>query len=126
MFRNLFLLASLSANCLLVYIMFQPVGAVTHSVRMTCEQARSEIENKRAVSAYAEANSFSLLKVHAFLRNSDYRLRNISAHAGKVLFIYTSSAFYPSSCGVHVPGVDGGIVRIETDIAADPKVIKVH
>jgi hypothetical protein len=126
MFRNLFLLASLSANFFLGYIMFQPVGAVTHAEGMTCEQATSEIENKLAVSAYAEANSFSLLKVHAFLRNSDYRLRNIAVNAGKVVFIYTSSAFYPSSCGVHMPGVDGGIVRLETDIAADPKVMKVQ
>jgi hypothetical protein len=126
MFRNLFLLASLLANCLLVYIISQPMRAVTDSNRMTCEQARSEIDNKKAVGAYAEANSSSLSKVHSFLTNSDYRLRNIAVSEGKMVFVYTSSALYPSSCGVHVPGFDGGIVRLDTDIAADPKVVTVR
>jgi hypothetical protein len=126
MFKNLFLLASLLANCLLVYIILQPMRAVTHSDRMTCEQARSEIENKKAVDAYAEANSSSLNMVHSFLTNSDYQLRNIDVSEGKITFVYTSSAFYPSSCGVHVPGFDGGIVRLETDIVDDPKVVTVR
>jgi hypothetical protein len=120
--QNIVLAISLIANCLVTYIVFQPVNAATGSDRMTCRQARSDIENKRAVSAYADSHSASLTKVHEFLRNSDYELRNVSFRDNSVAFVYTSSAFYPSACGIHVPGIDGGIVRIETDIITDPKI----
>ncbi|OJF98174.1 hypothetical protein AX761_12485 [Rhizobium sp. 58] len=113
---------SFLANCLLAYIMFQPVSAATGSDRMTCEQARSDADNKRAVSEYADRHNASFSKVHEFLRNSDYELRNVAVLDGKVAFVYTSSAFYPSTCGIHVPGIDGGIVRVETEVATDPRI----
>ncbi len=122
MFKNVILAVSLLANCLLAYIIFKPVRAATSSDRMTCEQARSDTDNKRAVSKYADDHSASFSKVHEFLRNSDYELKNVAVGDGKVAFVYTSSAFYPSTCGIHVPGIDGGIVRIETEIATDPKI----
>jgi hypothetical protein len=102
--------------------MFLPGGAATNSDRMTCEQARSDVANKVAVRAYAQSNGASFSKVHAFLRNSDYELRNVSSDDGKLAFVYTSSAFYPSACGVGLPGTDGGIVRVETEIDRDPKI----
>lgn len=123
MFKKVILAVSLLANCLTAYVIFQPASAATISDRMTCDQARSEVENKKAVSAYSKGRD--LAKVHGFLRNSDYALRNVSIRDGKVAFVYTSQAFYPSSCGLHLPGIDGGIVRIETDIAAAPHVVSV-
>jgi hypothetical protein len=89
---------------------------------MTCEQARSETENKKAVSEYADAHSASFSKAHEFLRNSDYELRTVSVQDGKLTFVYTSSAFYPSTCGIHVPGIDGGIVCIDTEVVVDPRI----
>lgn len=125
MFRNAILAASLLANFLLVYIMFQPAGGTTNSTRMTCEQARSGIGSKKAVSEYADRNGLSFSKVHLFLTDSDYELRNITVQDGTVTFVYTSAAFYPSTCGIHLPGIDGGILRIATEITADPKVLSV-
>lgn len=113
---------SVLANCVLAYIMFQPAAAATVSDRMTCAQARSDIENKKAVSEYVEGHSGSFPKAHEFLRNSDYELRTLSDRDGKLTFVYASTAFYPSTCGIHVPGIDGGIVRIDTDVDAAPKI----
>jgi hypothetical protein len=120
--RNVVLAMSVLANCALAYILFQPVNAATVSDRLTCEQARNDSENKKAVSEYAEGHSWSFSKTHEFLRNSDYELRNVSARDGKLTFVYASSAFYPSTCGIHVPGIDGGIVRIDTEVVVDPRV----
>lgn len=122
MLRNVVLAMSVLANCLLVYMAFQPVNPATFSDRMTCAQARSETENKKAVSDYVEGHGWSFSKAHEFLRNSDYELSNVSASDGKLTFVYVSSAFYPSTCGIHVPGIDGGIVRIDTEVVVDPRV----
>lgn len=122
MVRNVVLAMSVLANCLLAYIMFQPVHTSTHSDRMTCAQARSDTDNKKAVSDYVKGHSWSFSKAHDFLRNSDYELTNLSAVDGKLTFVYVSSAFYPSTCGIHVPGIDGGIVRIDTEVVVDPRV----
>jgi hypothetical protein len=121
-FTNIILVVSLIANCLFAYIMFQPVNAATNAVRMTCSQARSDVENKRAVIEFADRNGSSFSKTHEFLRNSDYELRNISIDDGRVVFVYTSSILYTSTCGIHLPGTDGGIVRVGTDLAADPAI----
>ena len=124
MFRNVILAISLLINCLLVYIMFLPASTARNVDRMTCQQARSEIDNKRAVSAYADSHGSSLSKVHNFLVNSDYALRNVAVQGGNVTFVYTAS-FYPSTCGLHLPGVDVSIVRVETEIATDPRIQRV-
>ena len=126
MIKTIVLFASLILNGLFTYDVFLPANDATTVDRMTCEQARSDDQNKIAVDAYAEGSGFSLSKVHEYLSVSDYALRNIAVKEGKVTFVYTSSVFYPSACGIHLPGIDGGIVRVETDISSDPKVVAVR
>ena len=91
---------------------------------MTCEQAQSETENKLAVSRYAAMNGSSLAKTHEFLKNSGYDLRNIAMIDGRAKFIYKSHG-YRMVCRLPVPSFDGSIVRINTDMMADPRVVSV-
>lgn len=93
---------------------------------MTCAQARNEKDNKGAVRSYAAREKVTISEVHEYLRNSDYELTNIEAADGSLTFTYRSSGFYPSTCGIHLPGIDGGIVHVETDMAIDHTILSVR
>lgn len=123
MFRNIVLVISLLANAYVAQLVFG--GTSSNAPRMTCEQARGEKESKRALESFAERNGSSLAKLHDYLKNSDYSLRNLHFSEGKVTFVYAAN-FYPSSCGIHWPGLDGNIVRIATDVEIDPKATFIH
>jgi len=115
--KNIVLSLSLISNGLVAYFILNP--ATTLAVKMTCDQVRNEGANKAATLAFALANGGSLSKTHDFLRNSDFYLRNIHIADGKSTFVYTASN-YPSTCGFYGPVVDGGIVRIGTNLGNDP------
>ena len=123
MIKNIALGLSLLANLVVAYFVFGP--RTTSPVKMTCAEARSEDLSKSATSAFAQAHAYSLFKTHEFLRNSDYELRNIAILDGMTSFIYTAN-FYPSTCGIHLPGVDGGIVRVRTNLQVEPLVTGVE
>jgi hypothetical protein len=114
MLRNLLLLLSLSVNAAIAYVFYHPT---TTGARMTCEQARSDIENKRATEAFAAANNRSVSLTHAFLSNSGFQLRNIDDAGGNLTCIYVVTS-YSATCGLHLPGADGGIVRVRTSSSA--------
>lgn len=117
---------SLSANCLTAYVLFQPTSEVRSKDRMTCAQARNENDNKAAVRNYADREKVTISEVHEYLRNSDYELRNIDVADGRLTFTYRSSGFYPHTCGIHLPGIDGGILHVETDMAIDHTILSVR
>ncbi|MFN7091546.1 MAG: hypothetical protein ACK4P4_13410 [Allorhizobium sp.] len=126
MFKNAVLALSILLNCVIAYVVFAfPIGSTSED-KISCADARNEIGSKEAVMAYAEKQGGSLAKVHGLLTNSDYQLTNIDISNGTVSFVYTSSAFYPSACGLHLPGLDGGIVRVDTNIAGTPGVLQVR
>lgn len=116
MFKNAVLALSILLNCIIAYLVFAPSIGPAGANKMSCAEARNDIASKEAISAYGKTHGGSLAKVHEFLTNSDYQLRNIDESNGTLSFVYTSSAFYPSACGLHLPGLDGGIVRVDTDI----------
>jgi hypothetical protein len=125
MFKNAVLALSILLNCVFAYGLFAFSIGSTSADKMSCAEARSQTASKEAVIAYAVKHGGSLVKVHDLLTNSDYRLRNIDVSNGTVSFVYTSSAFYPSACGLHLPGLDGGLVRVNTDIDGNPSVRQV-
>lgn len=119
--KNTALVLSLIVNALAAAIFFNPVRLP--GPKMTCFEARSEIHNKQAARDFlALGNDF--WKLQAFLRASDYQLRNINFEGG-VTFVYTATR-YPSACGWHLPGVDGTIIRVQTDLTTEPKVTGVY
>ncbi|SIQ58007.1 hypothetical protein SAMN05880561_103612 [Rhizobium sp. RU33A] len=125
MFKNAVLTLSILMNCAIAYLVIAPSIGPAGADKMSCAEARNEIASKEAISAYGKTHGGSLAKVHEFLTNSDYQLRNIDVSNGTVSFVYTSSAFYPSACSLHLPGLDGGIVRVDTDIDGTPSVRQV-
>lgn len=125
MLKNAVLCLSILLNCAIAYVVYAPSIGSTNAEKMTCDQARREIASKAAVQSYSEMHDRSLVTVHAFLTNSDYQLRNIDISNGRMSFVYTSSAFYPSTCGLYLPGLAGGIVSVDTGIVGTPDVLQV-
>lgn len=123
MIKNIVLALSLLINGLVFRAIYYP--PTNSGERMTCDEARSSGANATATAAFAERNSRSLIKTHQFLKNSDYDLRNIGEVDGQLTFVYTAN-FYPSTCGVHLPGIDGSIVRVRTDGTSAPLVKAVN
>jgi hypothetical protein len=121
--KNFILAVSLAVNALALYIVFNP--GVIPGPKMTCKQSTSEDANKRATSAFSKETGGSFIKVHEYLRASDYQLRNIAVADGSVTFAYTANT-YPSTCGWLMPGIDTTIVRVRTDLAVEPKVTAVY
>jgi hypothetical protein len=126
MLKNSLLLVSLLINSLALYVAyvfyFPPT---TYAEKMTCREARSEPDSKTATEAFAKRNVGSFAKTHEFLRNSGFYLRNIADGDDTIIFVYIATS-YSSACGPHLPGVDGTIVRVETDISAKPSVKAVY
>jgi hypothetical protein len=124
MLKNIVLFVSLGLNALVAYVVFNP--STISGPKMSCEEARSEVLNKKAAYAFAQESDGSFFKVHWFLRASDYSLRNIAMADGSTVFVYTAHT-YPSTCGSLLSGgIDGSIVRVTTDLAVEPKIIDVH
>jgi hypothetical protein len=123
MIRNIILMASLFANALVLYVFFNPAGSP--APKMTCDQSRSETLSKQATSAFAHDNGAGFFKLHGYLKSSDFELRNISIEGNSTTFIYVAS-IYPSTCGSLLPGIDGTIVRVKTDLANEPSVVAVY
>lgn len=93
--------------------------------RMTCAEATSETLNKQATARFVASQGGSLGAVHDFLRASDYELRNISTASGTLTFVYTAR-HYVQTCGWGVAGlIEGTIIRVHTDLAAEPQVVSV-
>ena len=123
MLKNSVLVASLLLNGIAGYWLLLPTKS--NAVRMSCAEATSETLNKKATLKYARENNNSLSKTQDFLRASDYKLRNITIKNGQVGFVYTAKS-YPQSCGLRIPGIDGSIVRIKTDLTAIPTITGVN
>jgi hypothetical protein len=123
MLKNIILAVSLAINAFALFVFLNPVSYP--SPKMSCEQARSELLNKQATWTFARENDGSFFKTHQFLRASDYKLRNIAMADGSTVFVYTADT-YPSTCGWHMPGIDGSIVRVKTDLTAEPRIIDVY
>jgi hypothetical protein len=117
--KNLLLAFSIVGNAVAVYVFLNP--ETLPGPRMTCEEARSDHLNKQATATFASDNDMSLSKVHAFLRASGYQLRNIDAGT----YVYTTRD-YRSACGISLPGIDGSILRVRTDVSADSAVLSVN
>jgi hypothetical protein len=123
MLKNFLLALSLLINGIVAYgLWFQPTSS---GERMTCDEARSDAKNKTATAAFAQRNGESLAKTHQFLTNSDYLLRNIDDQQDTLTLIYVAD-FFPSTCGIHMPGFDGGIVRVRTNDVSAPLVKQVY
>ncbi|CAN7652927.1 hypothetical protein [Rhizobium sp. LjRoot254] len=122
MLRNVVLALSLLMNGVVGYAYYFP--AIGTGPKMSCDEARSDAENKAATEAFARENGGSLAKTHEFLKNSDYKLRNIGDAGDGLTFVYVAT-HYSSTCGFHLPGIDGSIVRILTDSQVEPLVKKV-
>lgn len=123
MLKNLLLACSLLLNGIIAYSLFTP--ARTNAAKMTCEEARSEILNKQATLKFSSENNRSLVRTHEYLWASDYTLRNIGFSDGQATFVYTAE-WYPKTCGFHLPGIDGSIVRVLTNIEADLSITEVN
>lgn len=123
MIKNILLAVSLIANAAVLYIVFNPPRFP--DPKMTCDQSRNEALNKKATSDFAHDNGASFFKVHEYLRSSDYQLRNVATEGGSTTFVYTANT-YPSTCGSLLPGIDGTIVRVKTDLAVEPNVVAVN
>jgi hypothetical protein len=123
MFKNIALAVSLLLNGIVAYWAFFPTQS--NAARMTCAEASSETLNKQATLKFSIENSGSLAATHDFLRASDYGLRNIASVNGQLTFVYTAKS-YPQSCGFHLPGLDGNIVRIRTDLLVPPTIVDVN
>ncbi|MEM6676986.1 MAG: hypothetical protein AAF675_03845 [Pseudomonadota bacterium] len=93
--------------------------------RMSCAEATNEVANKAATRRFAAANGDDLAATHAFLRASDYRLRNLHQDGDQTVFVYIAR-HYPQTCGHNLPGIDGSIVRLRTDMAEAPRVVGVE
>ena len=91
---------------------------------MTCEQSTNEALNKKAVADFARSSGESFFKTHEYLTSSDYILRSINLSRDSVTFVYTAN-IYPSTCGWLLPAIDGGIVRVKTDLAKEPSVVQI-
>ncbi len=124
MLKNGALALSLLLNGALIF-WFAALPARPSGIRMTCEQARSDVLNKQATIDFALQNNGSLAATHSFLWASDYRLRNVANTNGQVIFVYIATT-YPQTCGFHLPGIYGSIVRVRTDVPARPSVIGVN
>ncbi len=124
MFKNFVLISSLLLNALAAYSIFS--SPTSDGPKMSCEQARDEGLNKEVTQAFAKGNNNSFAKTHRYLRNSDYSIRNIWTSAeGAVTFVYTAHS-YPKTCGLHFPSINGSIVRVLTNVSADPQIIDVN
>jgi hypothetical protein len=91
---------------------------------MTCDQSTNEELNKKAAAAFAHSSGESFFKTHEYLTSSDYVLRHINLSGDSVTFVYTAN-IYPSTCGWLLPGVDGSIVRVRTDLAKEPSIVQI-
>jgi hypothetical protein len=122
MLKNSLLVLSLLINSLALYaaylFYFPPA---TRMAKMTCQEARSESDSKIAIEIFARKNGGSFAKTHEFLWYSGFYLRNIVDRGDTTIFVYVATS-YSSACGLHLPGIDGTIVRVETDISASPSV----
>lgn len=123
MLRNIVLVVSLAVNALAIYVVFNP--SRSSWPKMTCEQARHEFMNKQAAATFALRNGDSFYKLHGYLFSSDFRLRNISSEGTSATFVYTAEV-YPSTCGTLLGGIDGSIIRVTTDLAAEPRVVSIY
>ena len=110
-------------NGVIAYNFFTP--RQSNAVKMTCDEAHSEILNKQATFKFSSENNGSLALTHDFLRASDYSLRNIGISDDQVTFVYTATS-HPSTCGHHLPGIDGSIVRVHTNMKADLSITNVN
>jgi len=108
-----------------VLILWFVIPPKPSGIRMTCEEARSEVLNKQATVSFALQNNGSLAATHDFLRASDFGLRNIANIDGQVYFVYVAKS-YPQTCGFHLPAIDGSIVRVRTDLSVLPSVTSVN
>lgn len=135
MFKNIVLVVSLLINAAIAYVIFSP--PTSSEPKMSCKEARNERLNKAATLAFTHENNNSFEKTHEFLRNSGYSIRNVgmttdgyslrnlgTASEGVVSFIYTAHG-YRKTCGIHLPGFDGTIVRVHTNIQFEPQIIDV-
>jgi hypothetical protein len=122
MLKNALLALSLLINGAVAYLYYFP--KVDSGPRMSCEQARRDAENKLATDAFARANGGSFAKTHAFLVNSGYGLRNVDDEGGSLTFVYVATS-YSASCGIHLPGFGGGIVRVGTDAKAGSLITRI-
>ncbi|MEM0949742.1 MAG: hypothetical protein AAGK37_20255 [Pseudomonadota bacterium] len=86
--------------------------------KMTCVEATNDGLNKRATQAFIDASEGSFDATHRFLRASDYELRDISREIGMPTFVYVAR-HYRNTCGLHLPGIDGSIVRVGVDPSRD-------
>ncbi|MFN3972312.1 MAG: hypothetical protein ACK4L4_13230 [Gemmobacter sp.] len=119
MLKHAALVLSLLLNAvLIVWFVIPPKPS---GIRMTCEEARSDVLNKRATAGFALKNNGSLAATHDFLRASDYELRNIASMNGQVTFVYVAVT-YPQTCGFHFPGIDGSVVPVQADLSVFPSV----
>jgi hypothetical protein len=121
--KNVILALSLLLNAFVLYVLFNPPPI--SGPKMSCDQATNETLNKQVTSEFSATHDGSLAETHAYLRASDYNLRNIHFSDGSATFVYTAS-YYPSSCGWYLTGIDGTIVRLKTDLSADPKIMDVY
>jgi hypothetical protein len=119
MLRNVVLALSLLINGVVGYVYYFP--ATGTGPKMSCDEARNDAANKAATETFARENGGSLAKTHEFLTSSDYKLRNIDNDGGGLTFVYIATS-YSSTCGLHLPGIDGSIVRVLTDSQAEPLV----
>ncbi|EBA11444.1 hypothetical protein RCCS2_02258 [Roseobacter sp. CCS2] len=92
---------------------------------MTCEEARSEILNKQATIDFASNKNGSIIMLHDFLDASDYTLRSMTSSDEQITLVYVANT-YPKTCGIHLPGFDGNIIRVQTDISGTSRVIAVN
>lgn len=123
MLRNIVLIVSLAVNALAIYVVFNP--SQSSGPKMTCEQARNDFKNKQAAANFSLQNGDSLYKLHEYLYSSDFRLRNVSINGTSAAFVYIAE-IYPSTCGTLIRGIDGSIIRVKTDLVAEPRVVSVY
>lgn len=110
---------SLLANIFVVFYLTFPTAQPWP--RLSCQDAGNEKLNKVKTLAFARENMNSWAKTDGFLRNSGYILRNIEAIDGGVVLVYVSDG-YQRYCISSAFRVDTSIVRLLTDLKADPLV----
>ena len=123
MIKNVILVLSLALNAVALWVVSHPPRA--SGPKMTCAEAINEDLNKEATRTFARENDGAFLRVHDYPAASDYRLRNVHLTGGAATFVYVAKT-YPSTCGSIVPGIDGSIVRVKTNLPDVPAVTEVY
>ncbi|MEM7176670.1 MAG: hypothetical protein AAF503_03100 [Pseudomonadota bacterium] len=120
MIKYVALVLSLLLNAMFAMALYLPDR--DSGPRMTCEEASNEELNKLTTRAFINTSKGSFDATHRFLRASDYELRNISRENGMATFVYVARHFR-NTCGIHLPGIDGSIVRVRVDPSQDFRVL---